>query len=395
MVNGPTPQNQYGSYDISAAQLLLIPQLAKTVKNGSRIVLVPPPPEQMATATLPESELPSTPSIPGARQLCAAYGWATTKKLKTDTLAAVPPAPAVSAVGVMDIGQGNCNMLIGQPGGGGTADVLAYYDTGYPLFFYYSSLPPTMRFGAQQYAGPIRNNQPNNLRVILSHWDWDHWRLGAVAALNNLQWTVPNQPVGPATANFFRTLANVNTINAGTPPVGGPGNSTIYCCFPSVNPVPIAMIMNNTGLALSVPMVLPSTLTAVRQAVLTGDANFNSVPLTLLTRANMTGIIAVHHGSNAHGAAQNLPAPVANIDGRIAYSYGITTNGNHAYGFPALAAVAAYQNGGWTADRSTAEGQNINLAGQANRGNVLMGRNVAMLAAYNNTAFATFPNQLN
>ncbi|HYI10879.1 MAG TPA: hypothetical protein VEK57_17600 [Thermoanaerobaculia bacterium] len=394
MANDSTPQN-YGSYNITAAQLLLIPELAPQAENGSSVRLVPPTLEH--TTTLPDPVLAGG-SLPQDLETLEDTYYPITKKMKVSTPPVLPPTPPVSAVGVMDVGQGNCNLLIGQPGAGGTADVFAYYDTGYPLWFYVSSLPPAMRFGGQQYAGPIPNNQANTLRVILSHWDWDHWRLGAIAPLNNLQWTFPNQPIGPAAANFLRTLANANVINAGGPPFGGPGNSTIFSCVPTVNPVPVAMLMNNTGLALSVPIVLPTAEPAIRRVVLTGDANFNSVPLDFGTTLNMTGITAVHHGSNAHGAAQNLRAPAVNIAGRIAYSYGITTNGNHAYGFPVALAVTAYQNAGWTAASSTAQGQNINQAGlaaQANRGNVQMGRNVVLLAAYNNTAFATFPNQLN
>ena len=73
---------------------------------------------------------------------------------------------------------------------------VTYYDVGYPLWFFLGSLPANMRFGTPAYLGPYQPAAPN-MNVVLSHWDWDHWRLGHVANLTNLQWTIPNQPVGP------------------------------------------------------------------------------------------------------------------------------------------------------------------------------------------------------
>jgi hypothetical protein len=380
-----SPQD-YGRYSIASAKLRLIPQFDPKATSGSSVRLVPPTSEQ--TNALP---VPVLSDESDETAIANAYGAATVKKLK------VQPSvfTSVSGIGVMDVGQGNCNMLIANaPLSGGGADVIAYYDVGYPLWFYANTLPNTMRFGNAQYRGPIPNNQNGNLSVVLSHWDWDHWRLGRIAQLNNLAWTVPRQPFGPVAANFLNTIGNANTINAGGPPQIGPGNSWIYRCRPNP-PYPVAMIINNTGLAMSVPVDLPSNIGVIYNYVLTGDANFDSVPLPPAVQNNITGIVAVHHGSNAHGAAQNLPAPVAN-PGRIAYSYGVgPNNGNHAYGFPVQQAVTAYQNAGWSRENSTAEGQNINNNGQAGRGNVQLGVNVALLAAYTNTAFANFPNQLN
>ena len=279
----------------------------------------------------------------------------------------------------MDIGIGNCNMLVDQAG-----DVIAYYDLGYPLWFFLTTPPANMQVANAAYAGPILQNAAGNLQVVLSHWDWDHWRLGHIAGLNVLRWTVRMIPAGPAALNFFNTipLANRNVLagGAGAAPVAGPGGSTIYFTNPVGAVIP-AVIMNNTGLALSVPTNLP-----------VGDVIQHQIVAN-----NITGIVAVHHGSNAHGAAgPPLPNPVIPyaLTGRIGYSYGITAAGNHAYGFPVPAAVASYQGAGWNNEMSTAEGAAINAGGVAGRGNIRMGAQIPLLAAYNGTASFAITNPL-
>lgn len=304
-----------------------------------------------------------------------------------------PPPPPISGVGVMDVGQGNCNLLLDA-----NVEPLAYFDVGYPLWFYVGSLPANMRFGNAAYLGPIPQNAAANLEVVLSHWDWDHWRLGHVAGLAALPWLYPMQPVGPVTAAFIAGLANGNVY--GGAPVTALANYTIYQCVPPLG-APAAMLMNNSGLALQVQTNLPVADPAWHTMIMTGDANFDTLPIHPVYPA-LTGITAVHHGSNAHGAAANLPAPVAPYaaTGRIGYSYGVrqTAAGAlvHCYGFPVPAAVAAYHAAGWNNEESTAEGANINAAPPAvgNRGNIRMGNQTALNAAYNGTAFFNFPNQL-
>jgi len=388
--DGGTPQN-YGSYDITSATLILIPQLNAKPVNGSSVSLVEPPAEAIAGSPA------AAPPKAGAKNKFNAPPFAVSKKQKTTNVISAPPPPApppISGVGIMDVGQGNCNMLIAQ-----TGNIWAYYDVGYPLWFYISSLPGNMRFAAPGYQGPIvQSNIANNpLQIYLSHWDWDHWRLGGLdPGLQLLDFTFPNQPIGPTAANFLAGLPNArkHMINAGTPPFAGPGNSALYCCFPPGPNVPIAMIINNTGLAMSVPTRLPAINTTLHDIVLTGDANFNSVPLPANVTANIAGITAVHHGSDNHGAADNLVGPINALgnQGYIAYSYGITTGGNHAYGFPVPAAVAKYQAANWSYARSTAEGANINV-GPTAHGNIQMG--AAVVIAQAGTAFSTLTYQMN
>jgi hypothetical protein len=301
-----------------------------------------------------------------------------------------PPPPGYGALGVMAIGQGGFNLFFDR----GTREPAFYYDCGYPLPFFFGSLPPTMHVNNVAFQGPIYQNANANLSVILSHWDWDHWRFGAFVdpnngnTLANLAWVVPIAPMSPTAANFLANLANVVNVAAGTPPQAFGQGATMF----KLTPPPFAphpFVVNNSGLAVQVPVDLAAMVAA--PVMLTGDGNFNLVPAP---GATLRVIGAVHHGSNNHGAAANLPAPPGGVVGEIAYSYGANpVNGNHAYGFPDANAVLAYQGAGWTIEQSTAEGPNIN-AGPIVAGNVRVGDQNPLPGAYLATAFAANPYQL-
>ena len=317
-----------------------------------------------------------------------------------------PPPPPITSVGVMDIGIGNCTLLINN-----AQQPVVYFDIGYPLFFFTSSVPTTVRatlpggLPNPAYLGPILQNTAANLSVTLSHWDWDHWRLGAIAGMQNIPWFYPAQPVGGIAAGFIGLLlaaGNANVYPGGTHHLVFPGY-TIYEDTPPLAGPP-AMIYNNSGLAMMVHTRLPVVdLLNLHDFAMPGDANFGNTNVPV---GNITGIMAVHHGSNNHGAAGGLPAqpaPYVN-QGRIAYSYGVTAGGAYPYGFPVPAAVAAYQAAGWAPlpaavpplAQSTAEGPNIRAIppGVATRGNVRVGDQTALPVAYNNTAFFNYPNAL-
>jgi hypothetical protein len=291
-----------------------------------------------------------------------------------------PPPPGFGAIGVMDIGQGGCNLLFDR-----TLEPIFYYDVGYPLGFFRNTVPVTMQAGNVAFTGPIFQNTAANLYVVLSHWDWDHWRLGALVAggqtLAALPWYFPQQPMSPTAQNFVNnTLANPNQIAAGTPPqviaAGVGANAFTYTLYKYVPPMGAfgGMLINNSGLAIRVSVDLAAGQASAM--LMTGDGNFQYLPLA--SRAGLTGIAAVHHGSIAHGASTNLPAaPVGAPSGYIAYSYGVSSvTGNHSYGFPVAGAVANYQAAAWNAptEMSTAEGAAINnTMPPPPQGNVRMG----------------------
>ncbi len=383
----------YGTYYIAAAELLTLPQMV----NGQLVTVPVNSGDQMSSMAADDASAADAataaphPVERGRRKTLVAlradrhfkpFMGKRPKITPVPRQVVPPPPPPVSGVGVMDVGQGNCVLLLDQ-----TPDPIAYYDVGYPLWFYVSSLPNNMRFGNAMWAGPITQNQNQALEVVLSHWDWDHWRLGRVAAgLDQLHWTVPNQPIGPVALNFLNRL-NHRTIYGNVPSTVVYPSFTLYKCNPPPNAAP-AMLMNNSGIAMQLQTNLPIIDPVPHTVLLTGDANFACLPIAPVF-PDVTGIMAVHHGSNAHGAAAALPAPAGGGAGRIAYSYGITAGFRHCYGFPAAAAVMAYNTAGWTSPQSTVEGANLNAAPVTlgGRGNVRMG-NQAVLHAYNATAFA-------
>lgn len=384
-----TPKD-YGPYALNSARLISMPQLRT---DGSIDWFGAPPQDRVAN--------PLGNGVVLKRKALANVGMAGTARKRARLGPPPPVVPPVSSVGVMDVGQGNCNVLIDA------AHVpVTYYDVGYPLYFFVNSLPPTMRHNDPAYLGPYQPTSLPNMNVVLSHWDWDHWRLGHVANLQNLHWTYPNQPLGPATANFENTLVNGNVYPAGAPPGAGV-NYVIRTCTPTAG-MPPAAIMNNSGLALEVVSRIPSVVRPhpnLQRFVLTADANFNTLagvvnPLAPAF-ADLVAITAAHHGSNNYGAPDNLPAPVI-PSGRIVYSYGVSSaSGNHPYGFPGNVAVGNYQAANWGAvgahARSTAEGPNIHPVGAgvlpppppAVRGNVRIGDQTPLV--YANTAFTNFP----
>jgi hypothetical protein len=305
-----------------------------------------------------------------------------------------PPPPGVSGVGVMDVGQGSCLLAYGQNG-----NPLFYFDIGYPLWFYTRSAPAALNPNVGPYRGPCLYANPV---IVLSHWDWDHWRLAGIAHAQvvfhgvdivNLQWIIPAQNVGPVTANFRNALTNVTVWPMGLASQNFPGIGTIVrCTGPAAD-------INNSGLAIIVPILLPSNDPNVHIVVFTADASFGNVPVPLPAWNNITGITAVHHGADSHGAAANLPNPPApyNITGRIAYSYGVYQRANgtfaHPYGHPRVPAITAYRNNGFRNQSSTAESGFY--ANDGVRGNIRMGLLIGPQCPPNSCAFRAFPKTLN
>jgi hypothetical protein len=378
------PQN-YGRYSLDSATIISIPRVVGTMDVD--FFAAPPPGSTMSAG------VGAGNGGGGVKRKRLSDNFQTSNKKRKTVAAAPPPAPAHNSVCVMDIGQGNCNLAIDNNNG-----PRFHYDVGFPLFFYTATAPANLFAGAGPPSGPILQNAAGNLGVILSHWDWDHWRLAAIwPGLAALPWTVPVQPVGGASLNFF----NNNLPHRQVLPLGGPttinqGNFTAYRAFPPAGAHP-AMVINNTGIALGIDTQLPFAAPATHQVVITGDANFSSLPAPFPLAPNITGITAVHHGSNAHGAAINLPvatAPYA-LAGRIAYSCGLSHTGYRPYGFPNPLAIPNYQASGWNVpdEMDTPEGAGIRT-GVANYGHIRMGSQAALAAAYNVTAFFNYPHAL-
>jgi hypothetical protein len=302
-----------------------------------------------------------------------------------------PPPPPVSGFGVMDVGQGSCVLAYGQNG-----DPLFYFDIGYPLWFYTRSAPAGLNPNVGPYRGPCLFQNPP---IVLSHWDWDHWRLAKIAHnqvanhpvdIITLPWIFPDQNIGPATAAFRDSLTNTFQWPANLPSLFVPDIGWIVRCT--------GADINNSGLAILVICRLPSNDVVPHLVVFTGDASFGNVPVQAPMLALTTGITAVHHGADTHGAADNLPNPQVpyNNTARIAYSYGVYQNSQglmvHPYGHPRVAAITAYQAAGFRNEERTGEGDF--WANDGARGNIKMGANLAPNCPNNSCAFRVFPKTL-
>lgn len=312
----------------------------------------------------------------------------------------VLPATPITSVGVMNVGQGSCNLIRDN-----TGEPVAYYDIGIPLPFYMQSAPNQLKVANPLYQGPIMNNTTGNLVVVLSHWDWDHWRLGRTAGLNTLDWLVPQQPIGPAAIAFWATVpaAQKNVWPVAFAGAIAVGSISVRKCT--------GFTINDSGLAVIVPIALPSAGPLISYMVMTGDASFVNVPLPAIVQASVSSITAVHHGSSAGNALINIPQSLGQSLGlplahnNLAYSYGFYINAaglpRHPYGFPTAAAVAAYQAQGWVLNppgpimhtQNTAEtSPNSNVASY---GNYLVGSNIPYPPApmYAGTYFSAFVKQ--
>jgi hypothetical protein len=180
----------YGEYTLAEASLIGLPQFTAKRVNSLAVPARPPGAPRLRNGAIRTRRILSARYHPYGRPMAVA---------RPPPLP--PPPPPVSAVGVMDIGAGNCNLLFAQ-----NMQPITYYDVGYPLWFYFSSAPDNLRLGPN-WLGPILQNATLNLNIVLSHWDRDHWRLGRLANLQNLAWLYPGQPVVQSIQFEFQILS--------------------------------------------------------------------------------------------------------------------------------------------------------------------------------------------
>ncbi|MGN6276690.1 MAG: hypothetical protein ACTHNP_12290 [Solirubrobacterales bacterium] len=389
---GQQPSSDHGRYHVVAADPISVPRVPPN--DPMEVDFFGPPPDTNA------------PDPQKRKQLAEASDESAAKRARVDDPGAnanpdpnpnppvnpaqppaPPPAPDVDFVGIMDVGQGNCNLLVknGQP--------QAYFDVGFPPHRMVPSAPAGVNgkaAPAPPKRGPITQNSTNSLYIVLSHWDWDHYQLAEQwPALKALPWYVPAQPgKGPKARGFFEALPNKFVVdNAMTLPMIG-----VIRCHPGN--LPRSAILNNSGLAIATKARLPAAGADNRVVLLPADASMQS--LQGPRPASIGALTAVHHGSRRNRAADNLPNPAVAGQGRIVYSYGILPDGEHTYGFPTLEALNNWRAAGWTTERSTAQGGNITDGSQPtpypllNRGNVRIAAAGALDGAYANTAFHDF-----
>jgi beta-lactamase superfamily II metal-dependent hydrolase len=234
-----------------------------------------------------------------------------------DSLAALLSTDAKNNLRVtaLDVGQAACVVFSegSQP--------LGYFDVGAPMFFNRRSFPKQL------------NHRPASEGfVILSHWDFDHFALALrYPELKKLQWFAPDQPVGPNTALFQKSLGSNLTFISNDFDVGA--LALRRCSGTSVRD------RNSTGYALRVNLEGTGIL-------LPGDADYQWVPRTIANSVNR--IMVPHHG--ARGSPP--PSPSGGNNPVAIVSYGTPNTYRH----PNEDQIDAHRRAGWRIRRTAAHG---------------------------------------
>jgi beta-lactamase superfamily II metal-dependent hydrolase len=215
----------------------------------------------------------------------------------------------------LDVGQAACVAFFRD------GRCFGYFDIGAPLFFNQRSFP---RYFTHQVA--------ENGFVILSHWDFDHYALVyRYPELGNLDWYAPQQPVGPNTARFQRSLGSRLKFISGNITAG---NLLLRRCTGTA-----VEDRNSTGYALRVQ--LPGA-----GVVLTGDADYPWIQPALLSKANR--LVIPHHG----GSGSRPPVAARGRNSIAVVSYGVPNTYRH----PDESHLAAHRKVGWRIRRTAAHG---------------------------------------
>lgn len=304
-------------------------------------------------------------------------------------------AAAVSAVGIMDVGHGSCNLILDDG-----MEPLIYFDLGYPQFAYDDTAPRGLVPASEGKKPILERSGATELAVVLSHLDPDHWRLGAAwKELRALTWIIPNQPRGWVTQNFLNMIPNLRLFPDGVSHAVFRG-VTLHRC--SAENLPDAALLDSSGLAMRVGLTNTRFDEEPVFFLMTGDAAFTALKDQDDATERLVGINAVHHGSHNRGAAADLPKPyfaegTEALTANLVFSYGVNGSDAHAYGLPSDDVLSLYQDGWWGPQgrvQSTAEGDQIGKGGATHRGNIRFGAEKEMPDTYKDTAFYAIEGRL-
>lgn len=231
----------------------------------------------------------------------------------------VADLPAPTAVVVHDVGQANFVSLQNEHG-----NVIAYFDVGFPVSWNNRTRP-------KDFVVPIGQNAI----VILSHWDWDHFH--AAFSLQHLQdgpWIVPNQTVGPGAARLAQILLSK-------------GNLLVWSGNPSLDGSPLELFRTSTSPVISnnnSGIIAYVRLSSGNQVLLTGDADYDCLPISIETdRASIDHLVVTHHGARLHPDATWIPQPV-DASGTAIVSYGT----KNVYRHPHSETRESHLHGNWS-----------------------------------------------
>lgn len=225
---------------------------------------------------------------------------------------------------MFDIGQGSATALVCQCG-----RLVTYFDVGCGVYRNTKSRPNSIKF--------CTHEPP---RVILSHWDADHWAAATVdRRLLSMTWIAPRQSIGAKHKTFGNDILRAGGRLLIVPPTipllrwGGAGQTLeLRRCTGTDR--------NCSGLALVV-----EDHASQRGWLLPGDAAYNFVPGTL--PVDLAAVVVPHHGADM-GAASTPPSAPSGY-ARLLYSFGPSNaHGRTGIRHPTGAAVAAHGTAGWS-----------------------------------------------
>ncbi len=240
---------------------------------------------------------------------------------------------------VVDVGQGNCNVVFSL-----TGTHLVYYDVGGAVLgslFTYPRTPPSFCVAAAT-------------KFLLSHWDEDHYESlyyihqNHPNTLANTEWLAPDQSPGAA---GWRAAIQKSVSSQGTENwlVGQVASLDVW---PDEQPLNAAVLFSENGNFRVIKVEGSNSnnhalaLRVKRQGanefiLLTGDAEYEANTFNHLSDQLAADLVASHHGS-AVVTPGDIPRPLGAAS-RIAFSYG---DGNQ-YCHPFQTGINAYVGRQW------------------------------------------------
>lgn len=224
---------------------------------------------------------------------------------------------------MFDIGQGSATALVcrcGQP--------VTYFDVGCGVYRNAKTKPSQISFCTHE-----------SPRVILSHWDADHWAAATLdRRLLGMIWIAPRQSISNKHKAFGNDILKAGGRLLIVPPTLSPlrwgtAGQTLELrrCTGTDR--------NSSGLALVV-----EDHTSQRGWLLTGDAAYNFVPGAL--PLDLAAVVVPHHGADMGPAS--IPPSAGPGYARLLYSFGPdNAHGRTSVRHPTTAAISAHGAAGW------------------------------------------------
>jgi len=219
----------------------------------------------------------------------------------------------LDAVGVYDVGQGNCNSLLRR-----NAPTL-YFDFGGGVLQNASTFPDSLHSFCFTYHPPI----------VLSHWDWDHWSSAyRDTRAFDQYWIAPRQEFGVIHAACAKKIGERLLFWPHATTALDNGNIRIEKCTSKGSD------RNHTGLAMAVSNNDHTIL-------LPGDARYTAIPRGKKGNKEILSVVATHHGGKK--GSKYVPMTTGAPESRVVYSCGHLNSYNH----PLWTEMQLYIDAGW------------------------------------------------